>query len=79
MSSTALQRVHKIVSELNSQAYNEGIKSEQDRILKLLDDKRAALEDKALWNALAPEANKFWLHRITELDQIIELIEKGIK
>jgi hypothetical protein len=36
MNSSALLRVHTIVSEMNSQAYNEGIRFEQARIVKLL-------------------------------------------
>lgn len=37
MNSSALARVHTIVSEMNNQAYNEGVKFEQARIIKLLE------------------------------------------
>lgn len=75
MNNSALQRVHTIVSEMNSQVYNEGIKYEQDRILELLDKKRATLEDKAVYSVLDAEKNEYYLNRISDLDAIVRLIK----
>lgn len=60
--------------------YIKGIKQgeavEQNRILELLDQKRASLENKALWNALAPEVSEKYISKIEELDSYIALIKE---
>lgn len=60
--------------------YIKGIKQgeavEQDRILKLLDQKRANLENNPLWNALSHKVSEEYISKIEELDLYIALIKE---
>ena len=79
MSNSALHKVHGIVSEMNSQAYSQGIKFERERILDLLDNKRASLEERAVWSVMSPEKSQQYLNQIDDLDSIVDLIKKEAK
>jgi hypothetical protein len=70
------KKIMELVGTLVDEAKLSGIKAERERILKVLNDKRATYADKAVWSTMSPEVSEAWVNKVEELDKIINAIER---